>query len=197
MPDVTRRRLMGAAAALPLAGLATPLMAEAPPLGPSFARHRRFMLGSFEVTTILARTNMRPDPQEIFGLNVPEEEFEEVSRAHFLSTDESRFWFTPTVVNTGSQVILFDFPRDASEYMRRVGRTARAGRRGLMTALVAGRQLPLARGIIASNRRGDRLHGLPDAADTASDHRDTGAAASARSPPRRAGSGQSRTRKRK
>ena len=108
MTDVTRRRLMGAAAALPLVGLATPLMAEAPPLGPSFARHRRFMLGSFEVTTILAGTNMRPDPQEIFGLNVPEEEFEEVSRAHFLSTEESRFWFTPTVVNTGSQVILFD-----------------------------------------------------------------------------------------
>lgn len=108
MTDLTRRTLLGAAAALPFASLATPVIAEAPPLGTSFARHRRFMLGGFEVTTILAGTNLQPNPHDIFGRNVGQEEFEEVSAAHFLSTDESRFWFTPTVINTGSQVILFD-----------------------------------------------------------------------------------------
>jgi hypothetical protein len=39
-------------------------------------------------------------------------------------------------------VILFDFPRDPSEYVRRVGRTARgAGGRGTVSSLVLGRQV--------------------------------------------------------
>jgi superfamily II DNA/RNA helicase len=32
-------------------------------------------------------------------------------------------------------VVLYDFPRDPIEYMRRVGRTARAGRKGIVTVL--------------------------------------------------------------
>jgi len=58
-------------------------------------------------------------------------------------------------------VILFDFPRDSSEYMRRVGRTARAGRKGRVTSLVFGRQLGLAREIIRLNKSGLRLADLP------------------------------------
>lgn len=59
-------------------------------------------------------------------------------------------------------VILFDFPRDAAEYVRRVGRTARgAGGTGLATLLVLGRQLPLAREIMARNARGDPLEPIP------------------------------------
>uniref|UniRef100_A0A7S4DKM7 RNA helicase n=1 Tax=Heterosigma akashiwo TaxID=2829 RepID=A0A7S4DKM7_HETAK len=58
-------------------------------------------------------------------------------------------------------VVLFDFPRDAAEYVRRVGRTARAGRKGRVTALVFGRQLGLAREIIRLNRSGERLAELP------------------------------------
>lgn len=38
-------------------------------------------------------------------------------------------------------VLLFDFPRDPIEYMRRVGRTARAGRKGVVTVLAWGRQV--------------------------------------------------------
>ena len=38
-------------------------------------------------------------------------------------------------------VVLFDFPRDPSEYVRRVGRTARgAGGQGVVSVLVLGRQ---------------------------------------------------------
>jgi hypothetical protein len=38
-------------------------------------------------------------------------------------------------------VVLFDFPRDPSEYVRRVGRTARgAGGRGVVSVLVLGKQ---------------------------------------------------------
>jgi len=38
-------------------------------------------------------------------------------------------------------VILFDWPRDPAEFLRRVGRTARAGAEGKCTALVVGRQV--------------------------------------------------------
>lgn len=110
MTDVTRRSLLASGAALPLAGLAagTAARAEAPMMGASFARHRRFMIGEFEVTTILAGTTPREEPQGIFGMNVSAEEFAEVSRENFLSTEMSQFFFTPTVVNTGSGLVLFD-----------------------------------------------------------------------------------------
>lgn len=38
-------------------------------------------------------------------------------------------------------MLLYDFPRDPIEYMRRVGRTARAGRKGVVTVLAWGRQV--------------------------------------------------------
>lgn len=41
-----------------------------------------------------------------------------------------------------THVVLYDFPRDPSEYVRRVGRTARgAGGKGVVTSLVLGRQV--------------------------------------------------------
>mmetsp|Transcript_3388 Transcript_3388/g.7638 ORF Transcript_3388/g.7638 Transcript_3388/m.7638 type:complete len:720 (+) Transcript_3388:188-2347(+) len=45
-------------------------------------------------------------------------------------------------------VLLFDFPKDPAEYVRRVGRTARAGREGASTVLAYGWQLPIARQIM-------------------------------------------------
>ena len=47
-------------------------------------------------------------------------------------------------------VVLFDFPRDPSEYVRRVGRTARgAGGSGTVSILVLGRQVR--RGVFAAS----------------------------------------------
>ncbi|SFS20130.1 MBL fold metallo-hydrolase [Yoonia litorea] len=109
MTKLTRRTLLKAGAAMPVAGLAaTSAKAEAPMLGQSFAQHRRFMIGDFEVTTILGGSAPRDNPQGIFGMNVSEEEFAEVSRANFLSPEATQFFFTPTVVNTGSELVLFD-----------------------------------------------------------------------------------------
>ena len=109
MTDITRRTLLAAGAALPLAGLvAGRSEASVPMMGASFAQHRRFTLGDFEVTTILGGTTPREEPQGIFGMNVSEEQFSEVSRENFLSTEASQFFFTPTVVNTGSDLVLFD-----------------------------------------------------------------------------------------
>ena len=60
-------------------------------------------------------------------------------------------------------VVMFDFPRDPSEYVRRAGRTARgAGGRGTVSVLVLGRQVPLAKEIMAGNEKGQPIHKLPE-----------------------------------
>ena len=57
-------------------------------------------------------------------------------------------------------VLLFDFPTDPAEYVRRVGRTARAGRTGACTVLAYGWQLPIARQIMglsdSKNKKGKK-----------------------------------------
>ena len=59
-------------------------------------------------------------------------------------------------------VILFDFPRDPSEYVRRVGRTARGALgTGEVSVLVLGRQVRLAREIMRRNTRGDPVESTP------------------------------------
>ncbi|MGX0904657.1 glyoxylase-like metal-dependent hydrolase (beta-lactamase superfamily II) [Roseovarius sp. MBR-79] len=108
--QITRRSLMAATAALPFAAslAGTSARAAAPMMGPASTRFNRVTLGAFEVTTLLAATAPRPDPQTIFGLNVSAEEFNAVSAAANLPTDQAQFFFTPTVVNTGAELVLFD-----------------------------------------------------------------------------------------
>ncbi|XP_004500717.1 DEAD-box ATP-dependent RNA helicase 50 [Cicer arietinum] len=61
-------------------------------------------------------------------------------------------------------VILFDYPRDPSEYVRRVGRTARGARgQGKAFIFVVGKQVSLARKIMERNRKGHPLHDVPSA----------------------------------
>ena len=104
---LTRRQALAASAALPLSA-AMPMAARAEAHAAMLPRSRDFTLGDFKVTTILAGSRPVEEPQGIFGMNVSPEEFAEVSAANFIPTDMAQFFFTPTVVNTGSEVILFD-----------------------------------------------------------------------------------------
>lgn len=108
-PFLSRRHALLAAAALPftpaLSGMAH---AGAEMKGASLAQFNRFKLGGFEVTALLAGTRTVEKPTDIFGLNTDPAEFESVSKAAFLPTDKAQFFFTPTVVNTGSELVLFD-----------------------------------------------------------------------------------------
>jgi superfamily II DNA/RNA helicase len=55
-------------------------------------------------------------------------------------------------------VVLFDFPRDGVEYVRRVGRATRGGRApGRVTSLALGRQLPYAKALMTANAKGERI----------------------------------------
>ncbi|KAJ6824264.1 DEAD-box ATP-dependent RNA helicase 50 [Iris pallida] len=61
-------------------------------------------------------------------------------------------------------VVLFDFPRDPSEYVRRVGRTARgAGGKGKAYVFVVGKQVSFAKRIMDRNQKGHPLHDVPSA----------------------------------
>ena len=58
------------------------------------------------------------------------------------------------------QVVMFDFPLNAMDYLHRSGRTARGAGRGRVTALVAKRDKVLATAIQQAVMRGDSLDGL-------------------------------------
>lgn len=104
---LNRRQALIAGAAMPLAA-APSLSFAAGHSATSLPTHRDFTLGDFRVTTLLVGSRSVENPHNIFGMNVDDATFGDVSAANFLSTDAAQFFFTPTVVNTGSEVILFD-----------------------------------------------------------------------------------------
>lgn len=110
MPKLTRRAAIAATAAAPAAlSLAGPARAAGHSAGGlAMAKARGFQIGDFEVTTILAGSFQREDPRSTFAANVPEEDFAAISADNFLPTDSVTMHFTPTVVKTGSETILFD-----------------------------------------------------------------------------------------
>ena len=110
--NLPRRRLLAAGAALPVAtGLAGAGIRNASAQdsgGQPNAIKNSFSLGDFSVSTLLAGTRTADEPQKIFGMNVSAEEFATVSEANFIPADKNQFFFNPTVVTAGDEVILFD-----------------------------------------------------------------------------------------
>ncbi|NGQ91789.1 MBL fold metallo-hydrolase [Rhodobacter sp. HX-7-19] len=112
-PILSRRKALFAGAALPLAAPAllsgtAPALAAAPQQGAAHAPFHRAKLGGFEVTTLLAGTRAGDKPQETFGMNVSPEDFAAASAANFIPADRTFNFFTPVVVNTGAELVLFD-----------------------------------------------------------------------------------------
>ncbi len=115
-PMISRRALIAGAAALPLTGaLGSAAMAGAPKQATGNARFNRITLGDFEVTTILSSTRPFKNPHSIFGLNASDDDFAAASAAARIPADQILFFFTPTVVNTGADLILFDTGWNAAD----------------------------------------------------------------------------------
>lgn len=114
LPLSRRQLIAGAAvtaAAAPLASTAsfvTPAAAKAEMKEVDRPTHRRFKLGDFTLTTINDGAISVEDPQSIFGTNASKEEFEAQAKASFLPVDKLQISFTPVIVNTGSELVLFD-----------------------------------------------------------------------------------------
>jgi glyoxylase-like metal-dependent hydrolase (beta-lactamase superfamily II) len=68
----------------------------------------RFKLGAFEVTNILDSTVLRDGLHPKFGAGQPPEPAHALARANRIDPDKFLHPFTPTLVDTGSALVLFD-----------------------------------------------------------------------------------------
>ncbi|WP_170397253.1 MBL fold metallo-hydrolase [Ruegeria arenilitoris] len=105
---LTRRAALGAAAALPFASAAAPVLAAGTETKANSTIAKSFKLGDFTVTTLLDGSLPRDGAKDIFGGGASDEDFAKVSADNFISPEVAQFFFTPTLVNTGSELVLFD-----------------------------------------------------------------------------------------
>ena len=111
LEKLSRRKVLAAGAIIPAASvLNVPNIASAAghSEGAQNAIQNTFTLGEFQVATMLAGTRVVEEPQKIFGMNASAEDFAAASAANFIPADKTRFYFTPTVVKAGDDVVLFD-----------------------------------------------------------------------------------------
>ncbi|MEP0232193.1 MULTISPECIES: MBL fold metallo-hydrolase [Pseudomonadota] len=109
--EISRRAALlgagGAAAGAVLAG-SGPAFASAEKQGGLSNPVARYGVGDFEVNTLLDGVVPAGDPQKTFGMGVEAAEFEAVSSDNFIPSDSFKAFFTPTLVNTGTELVLFD-----------------------------------------------------------------------------------------
>ena len=148
--SIDRRSAMLGAAGLAGAAMAPSLSFAASGTGPMvpMSKARGFKVGNFDVVTLLAGSVPRGEPQSIFGMNVSAEEFEAVSAANFIGSDSAQFYFTPTLVRTGDNVILFDTGLNAA------GMKAALGEAGVSAEDVTH--------VVLTHMHGDHIGGLMD-----------------------------------
>lgn len=75
----------------------------------------RFKLGNFELTTILDGAVQRDGPYPLFGANVSADDVQGLAIANRLPPELLEHPFVPCVLNTGSELILFDAGNGASQ----------------------------------------------------------------------------------
>ena len=113
--NMTRRKALMTAGLTPTLALATPALltltesagAQTPAPGQPRLSHG-FKLGDFTVTTLMAGRRESPHPQGTFGTNASPEEFAKLSEENFIPHDRTMNGFTPVLVQTGAEVVLFD-----------------------------------------------------------------------------------------
>lgn len=103
-------RSAAAFAALPLgaASFTSHALAKAPMLGVTQPKHRRYRVGGFEITTISDSEVFIDGPYPLIGGNASEEDVERLMTENLLPTDTYQPGFSPTVINTGREIVLFD-----------------------------------------------------------------------------------------
>jgi len=83
-------------------------MPPAPLLGPSRPTALRFKLGAFEITNVTDGQIQQDGPHPIFGADQQAEAMHALMRANRAPETRFEHAFTPTLVNTGKDLILFD-----------------------------------------------------------------------------------------
>src|SRR5262249_28447114 len=110
----SRRHMLASAAAmtavpLALSTLVTPAQAAAPAkLGAWQPRHWRYKVGAFELTTIADSEVFIDGPFPLIGGSAPEADVLALMRESLLPERKYQPGFSPMIVNTGSDLVLFD-----------------------------------------------------------------------------------------
>ncbi len=109
MTDLTRRTMLAgaaAAAAIPFAAT-SPARAAAPPAGKQAPGYYRYKVGDYELTAILDGVRqVKVDPSPFRNAKI--EEVQAGLAASYLPKDQIGYYFHPTLVNTGSKLVLID-----------------------------------------------------------------------------------------
>lgn len=131
---------------------AAPAATDAPAMGPETDR---FKLGSFDVVVVRDGTRAAENPQQTFGTDQTPEAVGELLQANFLPADKFLNGFSPVLVNTGSDVVLFDTG---------LGEGARANGMGrLVDGLAANGYTPAdVTVVVLTHMHGDHIGGLTE-----------------------------------
>ncbi len=110
---IDRRKLLASTVALTAApllagGLALPARATEAKLGAWQPKHWRYKVGSFEVTVIADSEVFIDGPYPIIGGNAEEADVRKLMRDNLLPEAKYQPGFSPTVINTGRELVLFD-----------------------------------------------------------------------------------------
>jgi glyoxylase-like metal-dependent hydrolase (beta-lactamase superfamily II) len=109
---LTRRQTFALAGAGTLAAASGTRIGAAPagvPMGGAAVPDSyRFPLGEAEVMTLRDGAVVAQEPHRIYGVNVEPEKVQELLQANFLPPDRFENGYTPTLLNTGSELVLFD-----------------------------------------------------------------------------------------
>jgi glyoxylase-like metal-dependent hydrolase (beta-lactamase superfamily II) len=122
--NLDRRQLLAASlglAAAPALALATSsnACAAAALLGAAQPKFYRFKLGEFEITTISDSDVFIDGPFPLIGANASEPDVHALMRDNLLPERKYQPGFTPTIVNTGKQLILLDAGNGANGFVPR------------------------------------------------------------------------------
>ncbi len=157
---LSRRALFGTAAAGALAApfvMTSSALAQSEPKADSMTslagRTNSFKIGSFGVTVISDGIRVAEKPHETFGTNQSPEVVADLLKANFLPTEKFVNGFSPTLIDTGSDIVLFDTG------MGEGGREAGAGHllEGLKAAGYTPDQVSV---VVLTHMHGDHINGL-------------------------------------
>ncbi len=124
----TTRRTALKSLAFGAAVLSTPMImnraahGKADFLGASVTDFHRFKLGGFELTVLNDGIMVTDGPHPLFGGKQPSESVAELMRQNNLSTEKVALPFSPVILNTGTELVLFDTGNGESRRGGGVGR---------------------------------------------------------------------------
>jgi len=121
---MTRRGILGAAAGIAATPLASALLpasalAAAPQLGLAAPAFARFRLGAFELTMIADADVFIDGPYPIIGANDKQAAVETLMRDNLLPPSRYQPGFTPMLVNTGKELVIFDTGNGSNGFVPR------------------------------------------------------------------------------